>query len=106
MALETGAWVEKPLERLAGLWSQRAQQPARSYLAAVPLTEAVQGGAERIRSAIEQAVKADPEIATMGLALVGDGGAGRGGRRAARMRRIVQSAPAHERHLGCHDGQG
>lgn len=71
LALETGAWVEKPLERLAGLWSQRAQDPARLYLASVPLTEAVRLGAERIRSAIAQAVTADPEIAAMGLALVG-----------------------------------
>jgi regulator of protease activity HflC (stomatin/prohibitin superfamily) len=71
LALETGAWIEKPLERLAGLWSQRAQDPARLYLASVPLTEAVQLGAERIRRAIAQAVTADPEIEAMGLALVG-----------------------------------
>jgi len=71
LALTTGAWAEKPLERLAGLWSQRAQDPARLYLASAPLTEAVQVGAERIRSAIALAVKADPEIPAMGLALVG-----------------------------------
>ncbi len=71
LALETGTWVEKPLERLAGLWSQRAQDPARLYLASASLTEAVQVGAERMRSAIQRAIAGDAEIPAMGLELVG-----------------------------------
>ena len=71
VALTTGAWVEQPLERLAGFWGQRAQDPARRYLAAVSLEEAVQSGAERIRLAIEAALKEAPEIRAMGLELVG-----------------------------------
>lgn len=71
LVLTTGAWAENPLERLAGFWSQRTQHPARAYLASVPLTEAVQVGAERIRAAIEEALARDPALGTMGLALVG-----------------------------------
>lgn len=71
LVLTTGAWAENPLERLAGFWSQRTQHPARAYLASVPLTEAIQEGAERIRAAIEEALARDPALGTMGLALVG-----------------------------------
>jgi regulator of protease activity HflC (stomatin/prohibitin superfamily) len=71
LAIKTGAWAENPLERLAGFWSQRAQHPARAYLASVPLTEAVQVGAERIRIAIEEAAAQDPALGAMGLGLVG-----------------------------------
>jgi regulator of protease activity HflC (stomatin/prohibitin superfamily) len=70
VALDTGAWVEEPLSRLANFWSQRARRPARAYLSSVPLVDAVGRGAEVIRAAIEQALRADTEIAAMGLALV------------------------------------
>ncbi|MBI5366642.1 MAG: hypothetical protein HZA54_06370 [Planctomycetes bacterium] len=71
ISLETGVWVEQPLERLAGLWSQRAQDPARAYLAGVTLAEAVQRGAEAMRRAIDQALRQDAELTAMGLVLVG-----------------------------------
>jgi regulator of protease activity HflC (stomatin/prohibitin superfamily) len=69
--LYNGAWVEPPLERLAGVWSQRAQQPVRDYLVSLPLVEALTRGAEPVRAAIDLALRGDPEIAAMGLALVG-----------------------------------
>jgi regulator of protease activity HflC (stomatin/prohibitin superfamily) len=70
--LETasGAWAEQPLERLASLWSQRAQQPVRAYLIGVSLVEAVQRGAEVISLAVDAALRADPAIAGLGLELV------------------------------------
>ena len=71
ISLSTGAWVERPLERLASFWSQRARRPARTYLAAVPLVEAVQRGAEMIRAAMEDALREDAAIAALGLELVG-----------------------------------
>ena len=70
VSLRTGVWVDQPLERLASFWSQRARRPARAYLAGVPLVDAVLQGAEVVRAAMEQALRADEEIAAMGLALV------------------------------------
>ncbi len=70
ISLDTGQWAEKPLERLDGFWSQRAQDSAREYLAGVLLVEAVQHGAERVRAAIDAALRGDPEVQAMGLALV------------------------------------
>ena len=68
---DSGVWAEEPLERLASLWSQRAQQPARAYLIGVSLVEAVQRGAEVISAAVDAALRADPAIAGLGLELVG-----------------------------------
>lgn len=70
LSLSTGAWLEQPLERLASLWSQRAQQPVRAYLSGMPVVEAVQRGADVIAVALEAALRADPAIAEMGLELV------------------------------------
>jgi regulator of protease activity HflC (stomatin/prohibitin superfamily) len=70
VSLLSGAWVEEPLARLASLWSQRARRSARPYLMSVPLVDAVGRGAEVIRASMEDALRADPEITAMGLALV------------------------------------
>lgn len=70
IGLQTGAWTEQPLERLANLWSQKAQQPARSYITNGTVVEALRSGADQIRTAIEAALRGDPEIAAMGLTLV------------------------------------
>jgi hypothetical protein len=70
VSLLSGAWVEEPLARMASLWSQRARRSARAYLTGVPLVEAVGRGAEVIRAAMEDALRADPDIAAMGLAPV------------------------------------
>lgn len=70
ISLDTGAWVEQPLQRLASVWSQRAQEPARAYLITVPLAQAIQVGPQVIRTAMAEALKNDAEIAAMGLTLV------------------------------------
>jgi regulator of protease activity HflC (stomatin/prohibitin superfamily) len=70
LSLLTGAWIDQPLERLASFWSQRARRPARTYLASVPLVDAVGRGAEVIRAALEEVLRSDPAIEAMGLALV------------------------------------
>lgn len=68
--LNTGSWTEQPLERLASTWSQRAQNPARAYLSAVPVVEAVRAGGEVIRTALAAALRADTEVSAMGLQVV------------------------------------
>jgi regulator of protease activity HflC (stomatin/prohibitin superfamily) len=70
ISLTRGDWLEQPLERLASLWSQRAQQPARAYVLSVPLVEAVRSGAQVIQEALEKALRSDPEIEAGGLGLV------------------------------------
>jgi regulator of protease activity HflC (stomatin/prohibitin superfamily) len=70
VSLQSGTWVEEPLERLASVWSQRARRSARAYLTSVPLVDAVGRGAEVVRATMEDALRTDPEIAAMGLALV------------------------------------
>lgn len=70
ISLDTGFWTEQPLQRLASLWSQRAQQPTRAYLMGVVVQEAVRSGAELIRAAVDQALRGDPDISAMGLTVV------------------------------------
>ena len=70
ISLDTGAWLELPLERIASLLSQRAQHPARSYLASVPVVEAIQSGPSVVQERLESALRADGEIAALGLAIV------------------------------------
>lgn len=70
ISLTTGVWLEEPLERLASLWGQRAQQPARAYIQTVTMVEAVQSGAQVIQTAMEQTLRSDSEIQAGGLTLV------------------------------------
>lgn len=70
ISLTTGAWIERPLERLAALWSQKALEPVRRFVAGAPVVEVVQRGAELIRAALDEALRADPEIGGIGLELV------------------------------------
>jgi hypothetical protein len=70
ISLESGAWIEQPLQRLNNLWSRWAQHPTRSRLIALPLAEAVQTGAEQVRAAVESELRQATAIAEMGLTLV------------------------------------
>ncbi|MBM4320944.1 MAG: band 7 protein [Deltaproteobacteria bacterium] len=70
IGLTSGAWLEQPLERLASVWAQRAQPLARDHLKGVSLEEAVRSGADVVRRAILDALTADQELASMGLAVV------------------------------------
>jgi len=70
VSLASGAWLEKPLERIAALLSQRAQLPARSYLITVPIVEAAQAGATVVQQRIEAALHSDGEIAAVGVSIV------------------------------------
>lgn len=70
ISLDTGRWIENPLERLASFWSQRVRDPARAHLIRLPLGEAVKAGAQTIRAAVVAALAADQELGMMGLGLV------------------------------------
>ncbi len=71
VSLDSGEWKVQPLERLAELWTHRAQQPVRAFLTGVPLLEAVTSGAEELQLTLDRALRGDPELEQMGLALVG-----------------------------------
>jgi regulator of protease activity HflC (stomatin/prohibitin superfamily) len=70
ISMHSGHWAEQPLERLTSLWSQRALQPARSYVTSTPLADALRTGADAIRGRIIETLNADAEITAMGLTLV------------------------------------
>ena len=70
VALDSGVWVEQPLERLAGLWALWARHPVRACLAALPVADAVRAGPDQVRGKLAEALRAEPEQAAMGLALV------------------------------------
>lgn len=71
ISLVNGAWLEKPLERIAAFWAQRVRAPVRGQLVQMPLTEAVRFGSEAVRAVLRDALSADTEVAAMGVVVVG-----------------------------------
>jgi len=65
-----GLHNRKPLEQLAGLVTQLAQQYALDYLVHTPLRTALQEGVEQIRTRIVQGMQASEELAGMGIEIV------------------------------------
>jgi regulator of protease activity HflC (stomatin/prohibitin superfamily) len=70
ISLDSGGWIEQPLQRLDSLWAHWTQHPARSCLAGMPVVDVVREGADRTRTAIEEALRENSQIGDMGLALV------------------------------------
>jgi regulator of protease activity HflC (stomatin/prohibitin superfamily) len=68
--LATGAYQREPLERLALLFAQLAEQHAAGWVARTPIREVLADGPERIRRAIEAGLAEDPSLAAMGLEVV------------------------------------
>lgn len=68
--LAKGVWLDRPLDRLATLWSQRALAPARAYLSRTTLEAALREGGEIVRRDIVESIQTDDEVAAMGLKLV------------------------------------
>ena len=68
--LRKGVWLRQPLEKIALLVSQLAQQHTQGYLQSAPLREILAQGHARIRETIEQAVGPSPLLEEMGLELV------------------------------------
>jgi regulator of protease activity HflC (stomatin/prohibitin superfamily) len=70
IALESGAWVEQPLQRLNTLWANWSRHPVRARLIEMDVVDIVRTGADVTREALEEALRGNPAIEEMGLALV------------------------------------
>ncbi|MBY0113122.1 MAG: SPFH domain-containing protein [Phycisphaerales bacterium] len=71
ISLDSGSWIDKPLEKLDDFWAMKARPAAREYLAGVTIIEAARTGADRIRRAINDLLAADNAVREMGLNVVG-----------------------------------
>jgi regulator of protease activity HflC (stomatin/prohibitin superfamily) len=65
-----GAWRAQPLDQIATLLAELAQQPALDLLARMPLTEALTGGTAPVREAVTVALSDDARLAETGVGVV------------------------------------
>ncbi|HUB42357.1 MAG TPA: SPFH domain-containing protein [Streptosporangiaceae bacterium] len=68
---DTGRWRGTPLEQIAGLLTETAQQQVLSMVAASPLATLLADGAGQIRSEMLTGLTADPRLAETGIAVIG-----------------------------------
>jgi len=68
--LGSGRHLRQPLEKLALLFAQLAEQHAAGWVALTPLRQVLSAGPERIRAAIEAGLAEDATVPAMGLAVV------------------------------------
>lgn len=68
--LRRGVWLRQPLEKLAVVVSELAQQHAWAYIARTPLRDVLREGQAVVRERIEAGLTGDPSVAGMGLSLV------------------------------------
>jgi regulator of protease activity HflC (stomatin/prohibitin superfamily) len=68
---DTGHWHGTPLDQLAGLLTEAAQQPALELLAAGSLAETLAGGVGPVRGRVAAGLAADPRLAGTGVAVLG-----------------------------------
>jgi regulator of protease activity HflC (stomatin/prohibitin superfamily) len=68
---DTGRWRSTPLEQLAGLLTETAQQQVLGLIAARSLAAALGDGAEVIRDQILRGMTADPRLAETGISVIG-----------------------------------
>ncbi len=66
-----GTWRAQPLDQIATLLAELAQQPALDLLARMPLTEALTAGTAPLRAALASALGADERLAETGVGVVG-----------------------------------
>lgn len=69
IAPETGVWNATPLETLAGLLTELAQQPAIEQLADMTMAEALARGIGPVRDRVARALGEDVRLAERGLAV-------------------------------------
>lgn len=67
----TGRWRGDPLEQVAGLLTESAQQYAIDLLATLDLTTAMTGGVGPVRAVIADGLARDPRLAETGISVVG-----------------------------------
>ncbi|SNQ52266.1 Membrane protease subunit, stomatin/prohibitin [Frankia canadensis] len=68
---ELGTWREKPLDQLAGMITETAQQYASDLLARTPLTTALAEGMPVIRQRVTDGLRSDARLGQTGVAVVG-----------------------------------
>lgn len=68
--LETGDWVEQPLDTLASLFIGLAQELAIGTIATRPVRELLAEGVERVREAVHGGLASDAGVGEMGLEVV------------------------------------
>ena len=68
---DTGRWRGTPLEQVAGLLTETAQQQVLGLVAASPLADVLADGVAQIRQRIQAGLTADPRLAETGLAVIG-----------------------------------
>ena len=68
---ENGRWRGTPLDQVAGLLTESAQQHAVDLVASAPLTTVLTGGVRPLRTAIAEGLAADGRLAETGLAVIG-----------------------------------
>jgi regulator of protease activity HflC (stomatin/prohibitin superfamily) len=68
--LDEGAYTKEPLERLAQLITQLAQQFALDYIANTPVRQILAHGIEALRERIRTGLLADQELREMGIEIV------------------------------------
>jgi regulator of protease activity HflC (stomatin/prohibitin superfamily) len=68
---ETGVWRGTPLDHVAALLTETAQQYALDLLTTTDLTTALAAGVGPVRAAIDAGLAADTRLADTGIALVG-----------------------------------
>ena len=66
----TGHWRAQPLDQVATLLAELAQQPALDLLARTALTEALTAGITPLREAVAAALAADPRLTENGVSVV------------------------------------
>lgn len=68
--LGTGAWTTTPLEKLAAILTQLAQQFAGEYLERAPVRQALRDGVEKVRELVRTGLGDEPIVQQMGLEVV------------------------------------
>jgi regulator of protease activity HflC (stomatin/prohibitin superfamily) len=68
---ERGAWRASPLDQVAGMITETAQQYAAELLARSSLADALGQGVAAVRDQVGEGLAADPRLAQTGLAVVG-----------------------------------
>lgn len=67
---DTGSWRAAPLEQVAGLLVELVQQRVLEELTTLDLRDAITGGAQRLRTRIDDLLTDDPRLAGLGVELV------------------------------------
>src|SRR5215475_8173842 len=68
---QTGHWRGTPLDQLAGLLTETAQQQVLGLIAARPLAAVLADGVEQVRDRILSGLTADARLAETGIAVIG-----------------------------------